>query len=108
QNSHFCLAPNGNLYRAGRNVTDLKIISFGSGVPDNNGNEIFEGQIIEIGNESPPYLDVVELKDGQFQTQNECEWISKIACKELGPGCVIRGHILEHDITLYGVVPKES
>jgi hypothetical protein len=100
QNSHFYLTPNGDLYRAGKNLNKLKEVVFGSGVTDDNGNEIFAGHIIKIGNQSPPYLEVVELKDGQFQTHDECEWISKIACKELGPGCVIVGHIFEHDLTL--------
>jgi hypothetical protein len=108
QNSHFCLVPNGTLYRAGKNLTKSKNVLFGSGVPDNNGDEIYAGHIIEIGNMSPPYLEVVEFKDGQFQTREECEWISKLSCKDdLGPGCVIVGHTLTHDITLYGVVPKE-
>jgi hypothetical protein len=108
QNSHFCLTPGGTLYRAGKNLTKSKEVVFSSGVPDNNGKEIHAGHIIEIGNESPPYFDVVEFKDGQFQTREECEPLSKIMCKEFGSGCKIFGHIFEHDITPYVVVRKEA
>lgn len=107
QNSHFYLAPNGNLYRAGKNVTRLKIICFGSGVADSKGKEIIDGHIIEIGNESPPYFQVVRFREGQFQTRDDCEWISKIVCKDLGPGCVVVGHTLTHEIRLNKVVQKD-
>jgi hypothetical protein len=106
QNSHFCLAPNGNLYRAGRNVTDLKIICFGSGVQDDNGNEIFAGHIIEIGKDSPQYFEVVEFKNGIFQTKEECKSLDNVMSEDFGSGCVIVGHILTHDFTPNGVVPK--
>jgi hypothetical protein len=77
-----------------------------SGLLDDDGCMIYEGSIIEIGEGSPPWLEIVVFEDGMFKTEEDNRFVGFHLKKNYGEGCRVVGNIYNHDKTLYGVVAK--
>ncbi len=60
------IAPNGQIYVGGANVTSRYEQSFSSGLIDVNGKEIYEGDIISIVDSLGAHMCVVKFLNGSF------------------------------------------
>lgn len=96
--TRHCIVQNGVAF-----VIDLNTLGQLIGMNDGNGRAIFEGDIIEIGHTSPPYLETVVFREGCFETEEECDNICHVKRNDF---IAIVGNVHEHDVGLYGVTCK--